>query len=134
MSEAHGRNQWMGELQISTSVFVEAEFFALVFFTFLLPACIYGYMLRTSAISRKAVLLFGVSLIAISGVNIFLLQRLAQMAKESPSLLDDKMFTSEISVALYLLPAVFAGIGVNILSHVLIGHLAHAEKKFDREH
>jgi hypothetical protein len=44
------------------------------------------------------------------------------------------IFSSELSMALYLLPAVFAGIGVNLLSHVLIGHLNEAEQKFDQEH
>jgi hypothetical protein len=120
-------------LQKSQSVFVEGEFFALIVFSLILPVCLYGYMLWKRAISRKTVLLFGVSLIAISGVNIFLLQRLAQIAKDSPSLLDDRVFASELSVALYLLPVLFAGIGVNMISHILMSHLADAERQFDRE-
>jgi hypothetical protein len=86
------------------------------------------------ALSRKTVLLFGVILIAISGVNITLLQHLAALAKDSPSLLDDRIFASELSVALYLLHVLFAGIGVNMISHVLTSHLADAERQFDREH
>lgn len=31
-------------------------------------------------------------------------------------------------------PAVFAGIGVNLISHVLIEHLFRAERNFDRTH
>jgi hypothetical protein len=33
-----------------------------------------------------------------------------------------------------VLPAVFGGIGVNLISHVLLRHLAEAEERFDREH
>jgi len=85
-------------------------------------------------ISRHTVLLFAVILIMLSGVDVFLLQRLKAMARLSTSLLDDTIFRSEISLALYLIPAVFAGIGVNMISHVLVSHLTDAENKFDREH
>jgi hypothetical protein len=61
------------------------------------------------------------------------MQHLAGMAKNTPSLLDDRIFASEISVALYLLPVLFAGIGVNMISHVLTSHLVDAERQFDRE-
>jgi hypothetical protein len=56
------------------------------------------------------------------------------MAKLTPSLADDKIFVSEVSIALYLLPAMFGGIGINLLSHVLISHLYSAEKRFKKEH
>ncbi len=115
------------------SVFVEVEFFALIFFSLILPVSIYGFMMWKKVISRKTVLLFGAILIAISGVDIFLMQRLAGMAKTSSSLIDDRIFASEISVALYLLPVLFAGIGVNLISHVLTSHLVDAERQFDRE-
>ena len=105
---------------MNDSIFVEVEFFGLTVFSLVLPVIIYGYMMWKQAISRKTVLLFGIILIAISGVNVILLQRLAEMAKASPSLLDDRIFASELSLALYLLPALFAGIGVNIRSHILI--------------
>ena len=119
---------------MNDSIFVEVEFFGLTVFSLVLPVIIYGYMMWKQAISRKTVLLFGIILIAISGVNVILLQRLAEMAKASPSLLDDRIFASELSLALYLLPALFAGIGVNIMSHILISHLTEAERKFDRVH
>lgn len=118
---------------MSQSVFVEIEFFMLILFTFFIPVIIYGYMMLKKSISRKTVFLFGTILIAVSGVNIFLLQLLKKMARDSLSLLDDKIFASEISLALYLIPVIFAGIGVNIISHILISHLNEAEKKFDRE-
>jgi hypothetical protein len=91
-------------------------------------------MMWKSAISRKTVLLFGVILIALAGVDVFLLQRLTELAKNSPSLLDDAIFVSELSAALYLLPAFFGGVGINMVSHVLISHVAYAERLFDREH
>jgi len=56
------------------------------------------------------------------------------MARATPSAFEDRLFNSELALALYLLPAVFAGVGVNLVSHVLIGHLTDAEKTFDSEH
>ncbi|WP_394780432.1 hypothetical protein [Undibacterium sp.] len=115
------------------SVFAEAEFFLLLFFSFVVPFCLNAFMMWKKSISRTTVLASGVIMIAISGLNILLLQHLKAMAKLSPSLFDDRIFASEISVALYVVPAVFGGIGVNLISHILISHLRDAEKKFDRE-
>ena len=56
------------------------------------------------------------------------------MATKTPSLIDDRVFTSELSVALYLLPIIFADVDVNILSHILISYVCDAEKKFDHKH
>lgn len=119
---------------MGNSAFVEIEFFLLIVFSFILPTSIYAYMMWKNVISRKSVLLFALMLIAVAGVIVFLLQSLKVIAKTSPSLIDDKIFISEVSLALYLLPALFAGIGVNVISHLLISHLEKAEKKFDREH
>lgn len=119
---------------MSLSVFVELRFWVLVAFSVVLPAGIYGLLLRTRAISRMAVLGFGIALVLISGVDVYLLQSLAAVAKNTPSLADDAVFISELSIALYILPVVFGGIGVNLISHVLLRHLTEAEKRFDREH
>jgi hypothetical protein len=119
---------------MSESVFFEFEFVLLVLFSLILPIGIYTYMMLKKAISRKTVLSLGLTLIAIAGVDIFLLQQLKGLAQSSPSLLDDVFFASELSIALYLLPALFAGIGINMISHVLINHLIDAERRFDREH
>lgn len=118
---------------MQNSVFLEDEFFLLLVISIIVPVGMYGYMMWKRSISRKTVLLFGAMLIAIAGVTIFLLQHLADMAKASPSVLDDRFFASGLSIALYLLPVLFAGIGVNIVSHVLIAHLSDAERRFDRE-
>jgi hypothetical protein len=115
------------------SVFIDVEFFLLMLFSVILPVGMYGYMMWKRAVSRKTVLLFAFMLVAKSVVTIFLLQRLAIMAKSTPSLLDDKIFNSDFSIALYIVPILFAGIGVNMLSHALISHFADAERRFARE-
>lgn len=119
---------------MSLTVFVELRFWLLVVFSLALPAGIYTLLLVTRSISRMAVLGFGIALVLISGVDVYLLQSLATLAKHTPSLADDAVFVSELSIALYVLPVMFGGIGVNLISHVLVRHLTEAEKQFDREH
>jgi len=116
------------------SIFLEFEFWALVAFSFVFPLAILIGLLAKRTIARSAVLLFGVLLVIMSGVDFVLLRRLAAMATNSPSIFRDPGFGSELSIALYLLPVVFAGIGTNLISHVLIQHLSAAEKNFDNEH
>ncbi len=120
-------------VHMSSSVFVEAEFFLLIAFAIVLPIVTYVYMMRKRAISRTTLVLLGSLLVGMSGVTIYLLQLLADMAKATASMLDDKIFASQVALALYLLPLLFAGIGVNIISDVLIKHLNLAEARFERE-
>ena len=117
---------------MNDSIFVEKEFALLVLVSIVVPVGLYTFMMLKRALSRWTVLLFGVILVVIAGANVVLLQRLAAMATASPSLLDNRLFSSEISLALYLLPALFAGLGINIISHVLITHLSDAERQFER--
>lgn len=117
---------------MTESAWIELYFFALTAVSLVLPISLYGYMMYKRVISRPTVFCFGVILIALSGANLFLLQRLSALAARSPALWDNKMFNSELSMALYLLPVVFAGIGVNVISHILISHLGDAEKLFDQ--
>ena len=119
---------------MNQSVFVELRFWLLVAFSVAVPAGIYGVLLVTRSISRFAVLWFGVALVLIAGVDVYLLQTLATLAHKTTSLTDDIVFTSELTVALYVLPLVFGGMGVNLVSHVLLRHLSEAEGRFDREH
>jgi hypothetical protein len=116
---------------MNNSAFVELEFFLLVIFSVVLPFGIYLYLMWKKAISRYTVFAFGIILVMIGGVNVFLLRRLSDIARLSPSLMDDTVFRSELSIALYVIPAVFAGIGVNLISHLLINHLNEAENRFD---
>ena len=116
------------------SVFIRTEFFLLILFSLILPLAIYGYMMWKRAISRKTVFFLAIMLIVLSGIDILLLQQLKVQADLSTSLIDNGLFSSEMSLALYLLPALFAGVGINMLSHLLISHLSLAERQFDREH
>ena len=118
---------------MSSSVFVRVEFWLLVVFSLVVPTGIYVWLLFRRAISRMMVLGLGLVLVAVSGLDVYLLQRLENDAKVTPSLADDQLFQSELTFALYLLPLLFAGIGVNMVSHVLIEHLAEAERQYDEE-
>ena len=115
-------------------MFTEVRFWLLIVFSVVLPFSIYGVLLAKRAISRRTVLIFGFTLVVIAGVDVYLLQSLAALAKLTPSLADDMVFLSEISLALYLLPALFGGIGINIISHILVQHLVEAETRFQKEH
>ena len=114
-------------------VFLEIEFLALVLFSIVLPIGIYWFLYQRASIARLSVIGFSVLLIAISGIDVFLLQTIAELSKLTTDNFDNRIFASELSIALYLLPAVFAGIAVNLLSHVLIDHLHRAESRHDRE-
>jgi hypothetical protein len=71
-------------------------------------------------------------LVAVAGFDFYLLQALARMARLTPSLADDAIFDSEVTVGLYVLPALLAGVGINVTSHVLVQHLTDAQKRFAR--
>lgn len=116
---------------MSSSVFTHLNFWLLVFVSFVAPFAIYQLLLKKRSISHASVLWFGVVLIAVSGVDVCLLQQLAEAAKLTTSAIDDAIF---MSLALYLLPITFGGIGVNMVSHILISHLRIAEDLFEKEH
>ena len=119
---------------MSESVFFETRFILLVLCSFIFPISLYVLMMWKQAISRKTVLLLAFVMMLIAGCDVFLLQHLKVLAESTPSKLDNLFFSSELSVSLYLLPALFAGLGINMISHVLIDHLIHAEQQFDRTH
>lgn len=116
-----------------TTALYEVDFFLLVTTSLLLPAGIYATLLLKRSISQWTVLVLALVLITLSCIDFVLLQKLAEKAKLSSSAFDDRMFVTELSMALYLLPAVFAGIGVNLVSHVVIRHLNLAESRFERD-
>lgn len=109
------------------------EFILLVIFSVVIPVGVYGFLYRKFAISRWTVVGFAIFLIAVSGLDVILLQSLSEMAKATGSVLDDRIFSGQLSLTLYLFPAVFAGLGVNLLTHVLVNHLNEAETEFDKE-
>lgn len=116
------------------SVFSLIEFWVLVLTSLVLPVAIYATLMARRSISGGTILAFAVALVALAGIDVFLLQSLATLARATSSEADDFLLLNEISTALYLLPAVFAGIGVNLASHVLIRHLTAAERRFEQEH
>ena len=114
------------------NVFMELRFWLLVVFSVVLPAVLYAGSMAIRAISRAAVAVLGLSLVLVAGVDVYLLQSLAAMARATLSVVDDAVFLSELSIALYVLPLMLGGIGVNLISHVLLRHLEAAEKRFER--
>jgi hypothetical protein len=119
---------------MSTSVFVEFKFRLMMLVSVVLPLCIYGILLAKQTIARTTVLILGFTLVIIAGVDVYVLQSLAAAAKLTPSLADDAVFGSEVSLALYLLPVMFGGVGVNVISHILVNHLVKAEGRFTQVH
>jgi diguanylate cyclase (GGDEF)-like protein len=112
----------------------EMELILLVIFSVFIPVGIYLFLYRKIAVSRGTVIAFALLLIVVAGIDVVLLQSLSEKAKETGTLFDDQFFSGQLSLILYLLPAAFAGLGVNLLSHVLVSHLNEAEIVFDKEH
>lgn len=115
------------------SAFLELEFVLLIIFSFVVPGAIYAFLYLKTSISRLTVLLFAFCLLVVSCADLVLLSLLRELAQHSRSVVDDKLFAGELRLAFYLLPVVFAGTGVNLLSHVLVHHLTRAEQRFDRK-
>ena len=118
---------------MTNGVFLDLELIVLVGASLVVPIAIYRHLLQTQAISRVSILLFASILIALSGLDVYLLKSLAVSAKASPSNVDDKVFSSKLSIALYILPAVFSGISVNLVSNILSKHLDEAELRFQQQ-
>ncbi|AVO41832.1 hypothetical protein [Simplicispira suum] len=117
-----------------SSVFPELRFWLLIAVSLVLPIAIYLALLFRRAVSSLTVLALGMLLIVLAGVDVYLLQSLSHLAEKTVSVLDDAVFLSEVGLALYVLPVLFGGIGVNLVSHVLLRHLTQAERRFDAEH
>jgi hypothetical protein len=122
------------ERAMTSTIFVEFRFWLLIVLSFLAPYVVYRFLYRTLSVSRVTVALFGALLLLIAGVDVYLLQVLQTMARRSASIVDDMVFVSELSVALYILPVSFAGVGINLVSHVLTEHLTKAEARYRDEH
>ncbi|MFZ6872361.1 hypothetical protein ACO0LF_09875 [Undibacterium sp. Di27W] len=119
---------------MENTIFSEIKFWLMMLVSFVLPFGLYSMLMLKKAISQKTTLIFGFALVAIAGLDVIFLRLLAAAAKLTPSLADDTIFVSEVSLALYLVPAMFGGIGVNIISHVLIKHLDEANRQFKQDH
>lgn len=116
---------------MQSSVFIELRFWFLLLFSIVVPSAIYYALLVRRAVSSGTVLALGLLLTVLAGVDVFLLQSLSHLAAKTPSVADDAVFLSEVTVALYVLPVLFGGVGVNLVSHVLVRHLTQAERRFE---
>ena len=76
----------------SNIVFTRIEFWLIILFSIVLPSGIYGGLLMRRAVSRVMVLMFGVALVVLAGIDVYLLQVLATLSKQTPSLADDAVF------------------------------------------
>ena len=115
------------------NVFYEMEFLLLIVFSLVIPIGIYGFLFKKVSISRWTVGAFATVLLVVAGINVILLQHLSHLAEPTGSLIDGKILTGQLSLALYLFPLLFGGLGVNLLSHVLVHHLNEAERAFEKE-
>jgi hypothetical protein len=118
-------------MNLNVTVFTEVRFWALVLCSLVLPITIFVTLFVRREFSKVTILGFGLLLILLAGVDIFLLRILATMAQATPSLADDAAFSSAISIALYIFPAAFGTIGLNMASHVLMHYLKTKEERFE---
>ncbi len=109
------------------SIYLEYEFWGLLACTIILPAGIILWLMWKRTFRRTTLSMVGILLVILSGLDAIFLQRLQTKAKATLDLLDDRIFVSEISIALYIIPLILAGIGVNLASHVLVEHLSITE-------
>lgn len=113
------------------TVFTQVRFWLLVLCSLIFPASIFVTLFVRREFSKKTVLAFGLLLIAMAGLDIFLLRALSLQAQATPSLADDVVFSSELSIALYIIPAAFGTFGLNMVSHVLMHYLKQKEARFE---
>jgi hypothetical protein len=113
------------------TVFTQVRFWVLVLCSLVCPAAIFVTLFVRREFSKKAVLAFGLLLILLAGVDIFVLRALSLEAQATPSLADDIVFSSELSIALYIIPAAFGTFGLNMVSHVLMHYLKQKEARFE---
>jgi hypothetical protein len=119
---------------MNATIFTEFRFWALVSFSLVLPSAIFFTLFVRRAFSKTTVLVFGLLLVAMASVDLVLLRALSNAALATPSLADDRVFASELSIALYILPAAFGTLGINMASHVLMHYLRKKEQRFEATH
>lgn len=113
------------------TVFTQVRFWLLVLCSLIFPAAIFITLFVRREFSKRTVLAFGLMLIVLAGVDIFVLRALSLEAQATPSLADDIVFSSELSIALYIIPAAFGTFGLNMVSHVLMHYLKQKEARFE---
>ncbi|SEL70141.1 hypothetical protein SAMN05518845_11060 [Variovorax sp. YR750] len=113
------------------SLFTQVRFWGLVLCSLVIPGAIFITLFVRREFSKRTVLAFGLLLIVLAGMDIFLLRALSLEAQATPSLADDIVFSSELSIALYIFPAAFGTFGLNMVSHVLMHYLKQKEARFE---
>lgn len=118
---------------MNDSAFLKLEFLFLVLFSLVLPLIFISVLITKRRIPRKTVFALGFILIILAGLDVVLLQRLNDLAKSTASLSDDIVFASGYALALYVLPLIGAGLGMNLISHVIHANINIDEIKKDDE-
>ncbi|MDM0005767.1 hypothetical protein QTI51_21090 [Variovorax sp. J22G73] len=112
---------------------VELRFWALIALSLAVPVGLYALLRKRRAISTRTTLLLGVTLVTVAAVDTGLLHSLASGAAQTVTKLDD-VFASEMAIGLYLVPALFGGVGIDLISTVLRNHLQAAEHRHRSGH
>jgi hypothetical protein len=108
---------------LSDTILVKAEFWALVATSLALPVAIIWHLVRAVRILRRVLIGYSILLMVVSGLDVILIKAIALLARQTSDLADDKVFLSEYSLALYLLPLITVGVGVNLLTYTITRHL-----------
>jgi hypothetical protein len=116
-----------------SAIYFEGEFWSLVVTALLLPGGIFSWLIRKRRVSWKVATVLSIILIVLGGIVAVLLQMLATRVKATPEIGDDMIFASEFSIALYILPLLLAGIGMNLLTRVLNDHVIFVELADERK-
>lgn len=114
---------------MASSVWVELKFWLLVVLSLAVPLMMYLLQRRKRDAPSIFIFPFSLVLIVISGADVYLLQALAVASRATPSLLDDEIFDSALSLGLYVFPVAYGGIGLNLISAVLLAHFASIEAR-----
>lgn len=108
---------------MENSAFLSVQFWTLVIISFVLPCIIFFRFIRKRKCRHAHILLFALLLIALAGTDVLLLRQLESIARKTPDLMDDRVFLSQYSLALYILPLVSGTLGSDLLAYVVTAHI-----------
>lgn len=112
---------------MNNPLYLEYEFWGVLACSVIFPTIIFVWISWKRSLSRFTLIAIGISLVFIAGADAIFLRLLSAKAKVTPGIIDDHIFVSEISIALYIIPLILAGVGVNLASHVLCNHIIITE-------
>jgi len=117
----------------SPTAFAQFLFWVLVSIAIGIPVSLFLVQLAGRQFARSTMLVFGVLLTAFAGMDLFHLRALSIEALQTPCLADDLMFSSALSIALYVLPAVLGAWGANAASHAFVRCFRPQEGHFEED-